>query len=431
MFEGLIGAAAVVVALAALPLLIVVLYRSNKRLDFITPTYLFASVYVIMLLIGSFIDALRGGSVFFPAALGFGGFVAGVAWVNQVGDVHPRRELWQFLNKPWQWRWDSLSGRAALAAGAAVTGLFTLLYFVNYGIPLLANSPEAARLASTSGANYYIYAITVPLPFFVTLAWLYGRTKGTRDKLAIGAAVVLLSMAITTATAYRALVGHVLILVIISDQFHTKRINLRWVAGAVVFFAGLFVVASAARFGGASGVSRAFTALWDRIVMVNVGNVSWIMSFIPAEHGYLFGRSYLMDIGAMLPGPDKAFTGWLTSIRKPGLADAPVGMTPTIIGESYANFGLLGVFAIPFLFGSILQASWIAVLRRPKYIDVLALYLVCVLFAAKLALRGIGGIVATRGIPLLLMAVGLELAHQFRPLERLSAMRSSTGASKQ
>lgn len=411
-----IAAGATLVSVVSIGLI----YESNDQYSFVTPSYLFAGIFCVMVLAGS-VFILPGGDplIAITSSLGLLGFAVGTVGATRIFDHRPAIELDRYLSKAWRWRWaSSESGSTALAAGGLATLVLTALYFVTHGVTI----SNAARNATIAGSTYYIYAIMVALPFFVTLLVLWSRVADTVRSNAIALGSVVFAVIASGLTGYRAPVGHILILALLADQFYNERLNVRWLGAAGVTFLSLFVAISAGRYMRGDTVLRAFAAIWDRIVMVNPGNLGFILSFFPTRHPFLLGGSYLMDIAAMAPGPDKAFSGWMTAERVAALADDPVGMTPTIVGESYANFGLIGVVAIPLLFGFLLQTSWIAVLRRPKELDFLALAIVVWLFAAKVALRGIGGIVVTRFIPLAVMFVGLEFACRFEPVERFRSL---------
>lgn len=66
---------------------------------------------------------------------------------------------------------------------------------------------------------------------------------------------------------------------------------------------------------------------------------------IPFQYGY----TYLINLKMLLPGPDVDFTLWLKEIMNKNFAGG--GITPTIIGEFYMNFGFTGVYIGTFLIG--------------------------------------------------------------------------------
>jgi len=72
------------------------------------------------------------------------------------------------------------------------------------------------------------------------------------------------------------------------------------------------------------------------------------------EHGeYYYGRTYLNLVTLPIPRqwwPDKpTLADYLKDISKPWRPMSEMGMIVTFLGESYANFGLIGTLAVPFL----------------------------------------------------------------------------------
>jgi hypothetical protein len=72
------------------------------------------------------------------------------------------------------------------------------------------------------------------------------------------------------------------------------------------------------------------------------------------EHGeFYYGRTYLNVITLPIPRqwwPDKpTLADYLKDISKPWRPMAQMGMIVTFLGESYANFGVFGTLAVPFL----------------------------------------------------------------------------------
>ncbi len=85
---------------------------------------------------------------------------------------------------------------------------------------------------------------------------------------------------------------------------------------------------------------------------------AWILAFWDGE--YLYGRSYLAAICSFIPRSLSAFREvWSVSMYTNALtgfsSDLMPGLRPGLFGESYLNFGLLGVSLFGWLFGFILR----------------------------------------------------------------------------
>lgn len=99
-----------------------------------------------------------------------------------------------------------------------------------------------------------------------------------------------------------------------------------------------------------SGVKGAgfFTSLGTSIV-VNCINLRYVFNTFPAKTPFQHGYTYLLNLIMLLPGPDPDFTLWLKD--QIGITFAGGGVTPTIIGEFYINFNMIGIYVGMFLLG--------------------------------------------------------------------------------
>lgn len=86
---------------------------------------------------------------------------------------------------------------------------------------------------------------------------------------------------------------------------------------------------------------------------VGIINIRYILNAFPTSHPFLYGYGYLINIIMLKPGPDLDFT--LTLKEMLGLSFGGGGVTPTLIGEFYLNFGMFGVFLGMFFSGILLE----------------------------------------------------------------------------
>lgn len=80
---------------------------------------------------------------------------------------------------------------------------------------------------------------------------------------------------------------------------------------------------------------------------VNLYNVQIVSNFI--GDAKLYGKSIILDISTLLPGYQPSFNIWLKDYL--GLTFSGGGLTSTVIGELFFNFGYLIAFIIMFLLG--------------------------------------------------------------------------------
>lgn len=88
-------------------------------------------------------------------------------------------------------------------------------------------------------------------------------------------------------------------------------------------------------------------------------NLMQVFRCFPKLKDFQYGSTYLINIIMLKPGPDLDFTLWLKEVM--GLNFAGGGITPTIMGEFYINFGYVGIFVGMTILGFIMCKidSWI------------------------------------------------------------------------
>ena len=77
---------------------------------------------------------------------------------------------------------------------------------------------------------------------------------------------------------------------------------------------------------------------------VNAGNLGALTELVPGKMSFLVGGGYLIDLAVLLPGPQPNLGMVLKHAA--GMEFAGGGITIGLFGESYLNFGILGVIAI-------------------------------------------------------------------------------------
>lgn len=99
-------------------------------------------------------------------------------------------------------------------------------------------------------------------------------------------------------------------------------------------------------------------ATYDTLQVGSI-NINYIYDTFPKKYDFQFGKTFLINIEMMLPGPDLDFTLWLRQCI--GVEFSGGGVTPTVLGEGYINFGFLGAMLLMFLTG------WLANILNDKY----------------------------------------------------------------
>jgi oligosaccharide repeat unit polymerase len=106
----------------------------------------------------------------------------------------------------------------------------------------------------------------------------------------------------------------------------------------------------------------------DQMFMDMFASMIWLVD----RYGhYYYGSTIAPLIYLPIPKqlwPDKpSLVQYLYDIRNPLRPMYWAGMTPTYLGEAYANFGLIGIAAVPLFSGYILGIFYFTALRRPYF----------------------------------------------------------------
>ncbi len=90
-----------------------------------------------------------------------------------------------------------------------------------------------------------------------------------------------------------------------------------------------------------NGSLKMFTSL--SIIFENgVLNLNNIMNSFPQKVKYQYGYTFFLNFIMLKPGPDVDFTLWLKEMLNMKFAGG--GVTPTLVGELYINFGHIGTY---------------------------------------------------------------------------------------
>lgn len=127
-----------------------------------------------------------------------------------------------------------------------------------------------------------------------------------------------------------------------------KPFSIKQVVHAVLAIVVLIVILQIAR-SAMSNKSGNFIGALLNTFEVGSFNYNFVYVTFPEKEPFQWGYTYLINIIMMKPGNDPDFTLWLK--EKTGTEFAGGGLTPTIIGESYLNFGFLGIIIIMYLTG--------------------------------------------------------------------------------
>lgn len=103
---------------------------------------------------------------------------------------------------------------------------------------------------------------------------------------------------------------------------------------------------------------------------------------------FLHGRSYLMDLRVILPGYQPSFGIWLKEFLDFRFRGG--SLNPSVLGESYANFGFWGIIVILFLLGFALKFVYNIIKKKETNIYRLLLLIFFSFFSLQIVVSGLG-----------------------------------------
>ncbi|MCD7815815.1 MAG: oligosaccharide repeat unit polymerase [Bacteroides sp.] len=231
-----------------------------------------------------------------------------------------------------------------------MTVLLSLFYiYQNYDL-LFGGNIESSRVDAMSGNGALIYLMQSSIVILPMLFDIYYGTqklgKPLINKYVLGF-MIIFSAFLLLASGYRAPVMTLFICLIIMYAGKTDMKPLKIVAFGFLSIIGvtvLGVIRSALSGGSSSVVSSLLASLYTNGI-----NLNYIFSTFPEKVPFQNGYTYLINFKMLMPGPDLDFTLWLK--EQIGISFSGGGVTPTILGEFYMNFGFASIFIGMFILG--------------------------------------------------------------------------------
>jgi len=100
--------------------------------------------------------------------------------------------------------------------------------------------------------------------------------------------------------------------------------------------------------------------IW-RLFVNNLYVLNLIYDLFPVSEPHMLGMSYLIDIKTLLPGYQPHFGFWLK--ERLGLEFAGGGVTQTIVGELFINWGWIGIIVGMFTMGIVFRILYHALTK--------------------------------------------------------------------
>lgn len=215
----------------------------------------------------------------------------------------------------------------------------------------LTGNIEDGRISAISGNGALLYTAQVSILLTCMLFDIYIETKKSGKPIINRYEMIFVTIfsAITLlVSGFRSPVATLFICMIVmyagKHKMHTWKIFLYGLL-CIIGVAILGVIRSLM-----SGViGKGSLALLLSSLYVGDININYMYQTFPGKVPFQYGYTYLINFLMLLPGPDLDFTLWLK--EQVGITFSGGGLTPTIIGEFYINFGEIAIFIGMFLMG--------------------------------------------------------------------------------
>ena len=203
---------------------------------------------------------------------------------------------------------------------------------------------------SGSGAILYISQLTILIVPMMYDLYFYGK----KNKIRTISKEELISLAVLACgtllfSGFRAPVMSMAIclIVLIIQKNNIKNTHIIYMGALLVI---LVEILGMTRNMMSGVVNKGFIATMQTSLIVNAINLKYVFNTFPSRVPFQRGYTYLINLLMLMPGPDQDFTLWLKD--QIGISFAGGGVTPTIMGEFYINFGIVGMYIGMFILGA-------------------------------------------------------------------------------
>lgn len=238
-------------------------------------------------------------------------------------------------------------------------GLSVIAFSMMNVIPVLSSDVHVSRIEELSGKGFLFHPSRILIFISITyFSLLYLKTRS----------ISLISLLVLIVIGFLVLWGYAIraealktLIYIILMYLMLKKISIRNLILTLLVFISFFMFNGLMQYARHFSLSLLMSADFGQLLKfgwANVGHRFWVqlenLQFIyrNISEAELMGLTYINDLFIVLPG--KSVTGGVILKEYIGLDFMGGGITPTILGEGYANFGLYFSLAFIFFFSLIL-----------------------------------------------------------------------------
>lgn len=319
----------------------------NNRFELISPAVLFTAYYIYSVALGPIILMNMGRFYSYGyTKIILGGLLA-FACGNAMLLLLTKRNIAEREDRP-RIRF-SFSRVKALYILLTISWSAALYYFVRNRAYLVGNT-ENGRVSALSGNGAILYTAQVSILLVCMLFDIYIETRKNGKPIISKYKMIFVTIvsAITLiVSGFRAPVATLFICMIVMYAGKKKMPMWRIILYGLLCIIGVAFL-GAVRTAMSGGISSTLSSFFTSLYVGDI-NIKYMYDTFPSKVNFQYGYTYLINFLMLLPGPDLDFTLWLK--EQVGITFSGGGLTPTILGEFYINFGETAIFIGMFLMG--------------------------------------------------------------------------------
>lgn len=259
-----------------------------------------------------------------------------------------------------------------------------LLYILNVGNKTAFAAGEGALL------EFFNFCLVANLIWYVSFL-VRGKRIAILEKFLFGLHVLLI-VVISLILGGRAGAVYILLGMVIAYDLYVKNIPYRLIIGTAII-AIIFIFVSGIYREQANSDDWLDKVTTDAAVRFVAGGFNFanggdvvgrIVAAVPDKIDIQFGKTYVDIVYYLLPSilvnekPPTA-PAVINDLFPESAYDSPT-ISPTMLGEAYINFAIVGVFIVPFLFGIFASAIYIYIIRNKDRGGAIVIGVLAILF---------------------------------------------------
>ena len=217
--------------------------------------------------------------------------------------------------------------------------VFEIIYLLkNYKV-LFGGDLENGRILAMSGNGIYLYGMWLGTFGLVLIYELVMRKKFQARYFWI---LCIFHIVTISLIGFRSrIISLIVMLILVHNKY--RKINFK-----KVIRLGILLLLLASTLGVVRDMLSGSSTSIIKTIIRSLGNgglnIYYIFEGVPNKIKLQYGNTYLINLKIFLPGPNDDFTIWLKKALE--LKFSGGGVTPTVLGESYINFGKFGVCSV-------------------------------------------------------------------------------------